>query len=157
MTDPSRVAVVTGAAQGIGRRTAELLAERGFHIAILDLKEPRATIEAIEKHGGKVFAFTGDITREEIKAQHEAIEARTDTKIVRLEGKLDLVIQSVQAGRVETLESRNAVIASQRGVIANIWVGIAIVVAVIVAFFTVTPMYFDQGFHLRETITQEVN
>jgi NAD(P)-dependent dehydrogenase (short-subunit alcohol dehydrogenase family) len=66
MTDPPHVAVVTGAAQGIGRRTAELLAERGFHIAILDLKEPRATVEAIEKRGGKVFAFTGDITREEI-------------------------------------------------------------------------------------------
>jgi NAD(P)-dependent dehydrogenase (short-subunit alcohol dehydrogenase family) len=65
MPDPSRVAVVTGAAQGIGRRTAELLAERGLHIAILDLKEPTATVEAIEKHGGKVFASTGDITRED--------------------------------------------------------------------------------------------
>jgi NAD(P)-dependent dehydrogenase (short-subunit alcohol dehydrogenase family) len=65
MTDPSRVAVVTGAAQGIGRRTAELLAERGFHIAILDLKEPKTTIEAIEKHGGKAFASAGDITRED--------------------------------------------------------------------------------------------
>ena len=31
------VAIITGATQGIGRRTAELLATRGYHIAILDL------------------------------------------------------------------------------------------------------------------------
>ena len=67
MTTPSNnapVAVVTGATQGIGRRTAELLAERGFRIAIIDLHEPKATIAAIEPRGGEVLGFTGDITHE---------------------------------------------------------------------------------------------
>lgn len=39
--EPVRAAVVTGGSQGIGRRTAELLAERGFRLAIVDLKDPK--------------------------------------------------------------------------------------------------------------------
>ena len=34
--DPAKVAIVTGAAQGIGRRTSELLAEAGFGLALID-------------------------------------------------------------------------------------------------------------------------
>jgi NAD(P)-dependent dehydrogenase (short-subunit alcohol dehydrogenase family) len=61
---PSRVAVITGAAQGIGRRTAELLAERDYHIAIIDLHPPTQTIAAIEAHAGQAFGASGDITDE---------------------------------------------------------------------------------------------
>jgi len=66
MSNNAPVAVVTGGTQGIGRRTAEFLAERGFRIAIIDLHEPTATIAAIEPHGGEVLGFTGDITQEPI-------------------------------------------------------------------------------------------
>src|SRR5580692_2860133 len=60
----NRVAVITGAAQGIGRRTAELLAELGYRIGLIDLREPAATIEAIQSRGGHVVSYTGDITNE---------------------------------------------------------------------------------------------
>lgn len=60
----NRVAVVTGAAQGIGRRTAELLAERGYHLAIIDLREPAETIGAIEASGGQAIGLTGNVTEE---------------------------------------------------------------------------------------------
>ena len=64
----SRIAVITGGAQGIGRRTAELMAERGYAIALIDLREPTATAQAIEARGGPVFCFMGDITREDAVA-----------------------------------------------------------------------------------------
>src|SRR6185437_2803627 len=66
MKSADRVAVVTGGAQGIGRRTAELLSERGYRLAIIDLQEPRTTVRAIEARGGEVLWFAGDITREEV-------------------------------------------------------------------------------------------
>ncbi|HEY1579152.1 MAG TPA: SDR family oxidoreductase [Terracidiphilus sp.] len=66
MSGTRRVAVITGGAQGIGRRTAELLAERGFPIAIIDLQEPKATIHSIESRGGEALGFARDITREEV-------------------------------------------------------------------------------------------
>jgi NAD(P)-dependent dehydrogenase (short-subunit alcohol dehydrogenase family) len=66
MSSGKRVAVVTGGAQGIGRRTSELLAQRGFSIAIIDLQEPKTTVQTIESGGGDVLWFTGDICREEV-------------------------------------------------------------------------------------------
>ncbi len=61
-----RVAVVTGGAQGIGRRTAELLAGRGFRIAIIDLREPDETVHAIESRGGVAFGFAGNVADEAV-------------------------------------------------------------------------------------------
>ena len=60
----NRVAVITGAAQGIGRRTAELLSELGYRIGLIDLREPTATLEAIRNRGGQAVSYTGDITSE---------------------------------------------------------------------------------------------
>jgi NAD(P)-dependent dehydrogenase (short-subunit alcohol dehydrogenase family) len=65
----AKVAVITGAAQGIGRRTAELLAARGYHIAIIDQQPATATVEAIEAAGGNAFAFPADITYESAVTQ----------------------------------------------------------------------------------------
>jgi NAD(P)-dependent dehydrogenase (short-subunit alcohol dehydrogenase family) len=56
--------VVTGGAQGIGRRTAELFAERGYRVAIVDLREPAETIKAIEAKGGEALGDSADITDE---------------------------------------------------------------------------------------------
>ncbi len=65
----NRVAVITGATQGIGRRTAELLAERGYKLAIIDLREPAETIAAIATLGGQAMGHAGDITDESVVAQ----------------------------------------------------------------------------------------
>ncbi len=72
MKDTSPVAVVTGGGQGIGRRTAELLAQRGYRIAIIDLRESTATVNAIHSGGGKAFALTGDITDETVVQEFAA-------------------------------------------------------------------------------------
>ena len=59
----SRVAVVTGAARGIGAATALRLAADGFAVAVLDLTEDDAagTGAAIEAAGGRALAVGADV------------------------------------------------------------------------------------------------
>ena len=64
LSENKLVAVVTGGAQGIGRRTAEVLAERGYRIAIIDLHAPVETVRAIESRGGEAMGCVGDIAEE---------------------------------------------------------------------------------------------
>ena len=64
MANGNRVAVITGAAQGIGRRTAEVLAERGYNVAISDLRSPGETMRAVAVHGVEAIELVGDIADE---------------------------------------------------------------------------------------------
>ncbi|PYY04003.1 MAG: short-chain dehydrogenase [Acidobacteria bacterium] len=61
-----RVAAITGAAQGIGRRTAEALAERGYCLALNDLRMPHETIQSIQSRGGEAIGFAGNIADESV-------------------------------------------------------------------------------------------
>jgi NAD(P)-dependent dehydrogenase (short-subunit alcohol dehydrogenase family) len=51
----SAVAVVTGAARGIGRRICLELAERGYAIAANDLRAPDATVEELRSAGAEAI------------------------------------------------------------------------------------------------------
>src|SRR5689334_19192177 len=53
-----------GGARGIGRRTAELLAERGYRLAFIDLHQPIDTVTHIETKGGEAMGCAGDIANE---------------------------------------------------------------------------------------------
>ena len=64
MKEKEEVAVVTGAARGIGRRVALLLAEEGFRVAANDLGAPEGTIEEIRASGAEAIALTGDVSDE---------------------------------------------------------------------------------------------
>jgi NAD(P)-dependent dehydrogenase (short-subunit alcohol dehydrogenase family) len=59
------VAVVTGAARGIGRVVALTLAERGYRVAANDLAEPEATLREMRDAGATVLALPGDVSDEE--------------------------------------------------------------------------------------------
>ncbi|MBD3009677.1 MULTISPECIES: 3-oxoacyl-ACP reductase FabG [unclassified Streptomyces] len=74
-TTEQRVAIVTGAARGIGAATAVRLAEEGRVVAVLDLDEGAcaATVEKITEAGGKAIAVGCDVSDAE---QVEAAVAR---------------------------------------------------------------------------------
>ena len=55
------VAVVTGAVQGIGRRVAEALADEGYALALIDLREPAEVLAAVRDRGVEALGVTGDV------------------------------------------------------------------------------------------------
>jgi 3-oxoacyl-[acyl-carrier protein] reductase len=59
-----RIAIVTGAARGIGAGTAKRLAADGMAVGVLDLNEADSaqTVAEIEKAGGKAIAVAADVS-----------------------------------------------------------------------------------------------
>jgi len=81
----ARVAIVTGAARGIGVAIARRLAEVGFAVAVLDLSESDAqgTVGDIEAAGGRALAVAADVgDAEQVQAAVERIAAELGPPVV---------------------------------------------------------------------------
>jgi NAD(P)-dependent dehydrogenase (short-subunit alcohol dehydrogenase family) len=59
-----KVAIVTGAAQGIGAAYARGLAKEGAAVAVVDILDPSPTVKAIQDSGGKALALKIDVSDE---------------------------------------------------------------------------------------------
>jgi 3-oxoacyl-[acyl-carrier protein] reductase len=80
-----RVAIVTGAARGIGAATALRLAQDGFAVAVLDLDETAAkgTVEAIESAGGRALAVGADVSdTEQVETAVERVATELGPPVV---------------------------------------------------------------------------
>jgi 3-hydroxybutyrate dehydrogenase len=84
-----KVALITGAASGIGKAIAELYAKNGAAVAIADINQQAADAAAAEINaaGGKAIGIAMDVTDE------AAVNAGTD-KVVAAFGRLDILISN---------------------------------------------------------------
>src|SRR3984885_15361643 len=95
-----KLAVITGAAQGIGRRTAETFAAAGYSLALLDLQACTATLNSVA--GCDAADFVGDISDESmVEGTAEAIRARWN--------RVDVLVNNAgisPIARAETIDAR---------------------------------------------------
>jgi len=64
MSEQKPIAVVTGAGRGIGKKTAELLAERGYNLALIDLQMPEETLHSLHSRGAEALGYAGSVADE---------------------------------------------------------------------------------------------
>jgi NAD(P)-dependent dehydrogenase (short-subunit alcohol dehydrogenase family) len=85
--------IITGAASGIGKATAELFANQGASVVISDIqeKEGKATTDSIVSNGGKAIFFKADV------AQPEDMEALVNFTLETY-GRVDIAVNNAGIG-----------------------------------------------------------
>jgi meso-butanediol dehydrogenase / (S,S)-butanediol dehydrogenase / diacetyl reductase len=99
MPNSQKVAIVTGAGQGIGKAVALRLARDGFAIGCLDFNEKTAKSAADEivKGGGKALAVTVDV------ADRDQVLKAVDAVVAKF-GRLDVMINNAGLGPTSPIE-----------------------------------------------------
>lgn len=94
-----KVALITGAASGIGKAIAELYARHGAKVAIADIDQQAAdqAAEQIGAAGGEAIGVAMDVTDE------DAVNAGTD-QVVRRFGALDILVSNAGIQIVNPIE-----------------------------------------------------
>jgi NAD(P)-dependent dehydrogenase (short-subunit alcohol dehydrogenase family) len=96
-----RVAIVTGAAQGIGRRTAEVLGEAGYTLLLLDVQPCDATLSALRAAGSEAEELIGDIT-------DEAVIAKAVSLVTQRWGRADVLVNNAGISFIAPAETTEA-------------------------------------------------
>ncbi len=96
-----KVALVTGAAQGLGLATAALLAERGFHIVATDIQPLQAALGRIRSGGATAAGVRGDISS-------EAFVRELAATLAREHGALDVLVNNAGVSCIAPAEDTTA-------------------------------------------------
>lgn len=96
MSETSRIALVTGAAQGIGKRTAQVLAERGYRLVLNDLRGPAETVASLPA-GTEVLEAVADVSDETQVLQMVA-------RVLERFGRLDVLVNNAGISFIKPAE-----------------------------------------------------
>jgi NAD(P)-dependent dehydrogenase (short-subunit alcohol dehydrogenase family) len=97
----TKLAIITGAAQGIGRRTAEIFAAAGYSLALLDLQPCTATLAAVRATGCDAADFAGDIS-------DESVVGRTAAAIAKRWDHVDVLVNNAGISSIAPAETIDA-------------------------------------------------
>ncbi|MFH2100156.1 MAG: SDR family oxidoreductase, partial [Pseudomonadota bacterium] len=94
-----KVAVVTGAASGIGRETAILLAQEGCELAIsdVDMEGLEETVQKVKQAGAKVSAARLDVSDKEAFYEYAS-------KVIEDHGSVQIVVNNAGVALTATIE-----------------------------------------------------
>ena len=96
-----KVAIITGAAQGIGRRTAEVLGEAGYTFLLLDMQPCEGTLAAVRAAGAEAESLIGDIT-------DESLIARAVSSVMERWGRVDVLVNNAGISFIAPAETVDA-------------------------------------------------
>src|SRR5580698_2083489 len=96
-----KIAIVTGAAQGIGRRTAEVLAGAGVGLLQMDIQACTATLARVRAAGVEAEEQLGDISDEAVV--REAVEG-----VRRRWGRVDALVNNAGVSFIAAAETVEA-------------------------------------------------
>jgi len=93
----NRVAIVTGAGRGIGRRVAITLSERGYAVAANDLTAPSETVEELGSAGSEAMSLPGDVSDE------AAVRGMVE-RVIGEFGRVDVLVNNAGISRIVPAE-----------------------------------------------------
>jgi NAD(P)-dependent dehydrogenase (short-subunit alcohol dehydrogenase family) len=96
-----RVALITGAAQGIGRCIAKTLGARGYHLALNDIRAPTDTSSVLRGAGCELIEIIGSVADERV------IESGIG-QIVSRWGRLDVLVNNAGVSCIVPAEETSA-------------------------------------------------
>jgi NAD(P)-dependent dehydrogenase (short-subunit alcohol dehydrogenase family) len=99
----SKVAIITGAASGIGRATAELFAEEGAKVVVVDIDSAggEQTVSNIRSKGGDALFVRADISKDEDAK-------RISEETVKAYGRIDILVNNAAAFVFKRLDEATA-------------------------------------------------
>lgn len=99
----NKVAVVTGASRGLGKAIAELFADEGAKVVLLDLKQhwAEAAANEIVARGGDAIGLAADVS------DRDAVAAAMAQCVAR-HGRIDILVNNAMWNRYDPLEDINS-------------------------------------------------